>query len=244
MSARELSRDDEACEQTKLPVPAWQTRADFDRIAALDDGAWDHNRHYHAFLLDQLPATLRQTALEVGCGTGAFARSLAQRFRRVQAIDLSAAMIRRARALSAEFENLEFRQADIGTYPLPPATLDCVTSIATLHHLVLEEVLPRLAGALRPGGVLLVLDLYGPRTLLDHLWSAAALPASLTLRLWKLGRLRDPARVRRAWAAHAAHDRYPDLAAVTRIAQRVLPGACVRRHLFWRYSLVWRRPGS
>jgi hypothetical protein len=29
---------------------------------------------------------------------------------------------------------------------------------------------------------------------------------------------------------------------VRRIAQRVLPGVVYRRHLLWRYSLVWTRP--
>jgi hypothetical protein len=29
---------------------------------------------------------------------------------------------------------------------------------------------------------------------------------------------------------------------IRRVADEVLPGAIVRRHLFWRYSLVWRKP--
>jgi hypothetical protein len=33
----------------------------------------------------------------------------------------------------------------------------------------------------------------------------------------------------------------PEIAAV---ARRHMPGAVIRRHLFFRYSLVWRRPGS
>ena len=27
------------------------------------------------------------------------------------------------------------------------------------------------------------------------------------------------------------------------LADRVLPGARYRRHLYWRYSLVWTKPG-
>jgi hypothetical protein len=37
---------------------------------------------------------------------------------------------------------------------------------------------------------------------------------------------------------------YPSLAAARARAGDLLPGARVRRHLFWRYSLVWRKPGE
>jgi hypothetical protein len=34
------------------------------------------------------------------------------------------------------------------------------------------------------------------------------------------------------------------LAEIRRICANRLPGAKVKRHLFWRYSLVWRKPTS
>ena len=221
--------------------PTLQIQADFDRLAAHDDGRWDHNRHYHPVLLRALPPR-RDAALEVGCGTGDFARSLARHFGRVVAIDLSPEMVRRAQDLSQATDNVEFRQADVLTCDLPPATFDCIATIATLHHLPLEEALTRLAAALRPGGVLLVLDLYQPRTAADWALSAAAYPANLLMRAWKLRRLREAPSARQAWSEHARHDVYPSLAEVRALAKRLLPGASVRRKLFWRYSLTWRKP--
>ncbi|HEU4560329.1 MAG TPA: class I SAM-dependent methyltransferase [Longimicrobium sp.] len=218
-----------------------QIQADFDRLAAFDDGGWDHNRHYHAALLRSLPPK-RELALEVGCGTGDFAQVLARHFQRVIGIDLSPEMVRRARELSQPVSNVEFRQADILTCDLPPAEFDCIVTIATLHHLPLEEALKKLAAALRPGGVLLVLDLYQPRTVADWIWSAAAYPVNLLLRVWKLRRLREAPHVRQAWSEHARNDIYPTLAEIGALADRLLPGATVRRKLFWRYLLVWQKP--
>jgi hypothetical protein len=55
-----------------------QVEADFDRIALLPHDGWNHNRDYDAFLLKQMPESFG-AALDVGCGTGAFSRLLAQR---------------------------------------------------------------------------------------------------------------------------------------------------------------------
>ncbi len=62
--------------------------ADFDRLAQLDDEGWTANNHYHDFLLKHVPHDCENT-LEIGCGTGAFARLLAKRCKRVIALDLS-----------------------------------------------------------------------------------------------------------------------------------------------------------
>jgi SAM-dependent methyltransferase len=77
------------------PARRWdpaKVRADFDRLAGLSEDGWDHNAHYHAFLLGQLPTRCGQ-ALDVGCGTGSFARLLAGRCDQVLGIDLSPRMV-------------------------------------------------------------------------------------------------------------------------------------------------------
>ena len=61
-------------------------QTDFDRLAALDAEGWTQNNHYHNFLLRHIRNGC-QNALEVGCGTGAFARRLVERARHVVALD-------------------------------------------------------------------------------------------------------------------------------------------------------------
>lgn len=216
-------------------------QADFDRIALLPEPRWDHNGHYHSFLLRQLRPGAR--ALDVGCGTGAFSRRLAERFESVLGLDLSPQMIRLARERSHACPNLEFRVADVLAEALPDAHFDAIVTIATLHHLPLPEILPRLARALKPGGVLAVLDLFQTVTPGEILTGALAMPASVLLGLLRNGHLRSSAAARAAWEQHGQHERYLTVAQVREACRELLPGARVRHHLFWRYSLVWTRPG-
>ena len=232
-------------------------QTDFDRIALLTTGGWNHNNHYHNFLLQRVPPDCRET-LEIGCGTGTFSRLLAERSQHVIALDLSPEMIRVARARSAQFPNIEFQVADVmSVLPAPgsstssksPAeSFDCIASIATLHHLPLREMLLRMKAALKPGGVLLVLDLFeperdllNPEGLLDAFLNALAVTVSGGLSLIHNGRFLPPREVREAWAEHARHDSFPNFRHVRELCRRILPGAKVKKHLLWRYSIVWQK---
>jgi SAM-dependent methyltransferase len=215
---------------------------DFDRIARLPRDPWDHNRLYHGVILRELPLFAR-AVLEIGCGTGELTAKLAARAARVLALDLSPEMLAAARARCAHRPNVELRLADALTHPLEPESFDVIASVATLHHLPLAAIFARARAALRPGGVFLALDVLDERTLLGVTRSLAAFPANLLGRLVTTGRLRPPPEVRAAWQAHGASDQYPKVADVRRAAAETLPGARVRQHFFWRYSLVWRKPG-
>jgi SAM-dependent methyltransferase len=215
-------------------------QADFDRIALLSQDGWGHNEHYHSFLLKHIPASCK-AALDVGCGTGAFSRLLAQRSDQVVALDLSPRMIEIAKARSKPYSNIEFQVADATRWAFPVGVFDCVASITTLHHLSIEETLLKMRGALRVGGTLAILDLYASAGWHDVLAGMVAVVVSLGLRLIKTGRLREPRQMREAWVEHGRNDTYPSLARVHRVCERVLPGAEVRQHLLWRYSIIWRK---
>ena len=74
-------------------------QADFDRLAAFSTDGWNHNSHYQRFLLRHAPHHCQQ-ALEIGCGSGAFARLLATRAGQVFALDVSPQMIKLAQERS------------------------------------------------------------------------------------------------------------------------------------------------
>lgn len=214
--------------------------ADFDRLAVLDDEGWTANNHYHTFLLKHVPQNC-ENAIEIGCGTGAFARLLANRCKRVVALDLSSEMIRVARARSSEFDNLEFQVADAMTWDFPQSHFDFVCSIATLHHLQQRALFVKMKDALTPGGVLVVLDLVESSGLAERMLDVIGLGVSGGLRLIHNGRLKPPAEVRKAWEQHGKHDSYSTVSQMRILANALLPGAVITRHLLWRYSLVFRK---
>jgi SAM-dependent methyltransferase len=218
-----------------------QVRDDFDRIALLPGaGDADHNAWYHDYLLRHVPQACR-LALDIGCGHGAFARELARRCARVVGIDLSPNMIRAAGERSRDFPNIDFEVADVMGYDVGEGRFDCIISIAALHHLSLSDLLPRLARALRSGGVLLVLDLCRSAGLRDRALDVAAMATSAFSRLARRAWRVDPD-VARAWREHGATDRYLTLPEVRAMCRAHLPGATVTRHLMWRYSIVWTKP--
>ena len=212
--------------------------ADFDRLALLDDEGWTANNHYHKFLLQHVPHHC-ENALEIGCGTGAFARLLAKRSKHVVALDLSPEMIRVARARSSQFGNLEFHLADAMTWDFPQSQFDFICSIATLHHLDQRKLFVKMRDALKPRGVLVILDLVESDGLVERMLDVAALGVSGSLRLLHNGRLNPPAEVRKAWEQHGKHDSYLTTKQIRALADEIFPGASVTRRLLWRYTLVY-----
>jgi trans-aconitate methyltransferase len=207
---------------------------------------WDHNAYYQGLLLQHLPPRCHRV-LDVGCGAGGFAVQLAQRSDHVDAVDRSAAMIAEARRRTPA--NVNCVQADVLTDGLPATNYDAIVSISALHHMPLETVLPQLADALRPGGVLAAIAL--PRADLRHEWPHE-LAAALAHRAFGVRfRAERLLRIGTGFAKTPNHDTMPvvlDPPLTTRevAAQTagLLPGARVRRLLFWRYLLVWQKPAA
>jgi hypothetical protein len=130
---------------------------------------------------------------------------------------------------------------------LPGEDYDAVFSISALHHMSLQDALPVLTAALRPGGVLAAIALPRPdvpRELPVEIAAAAGhrvLGAMfLTKRLLgsNSGFAKDPGRA----TMPVVMDPPLTTREAARQAAAVLPGVRVRRLLFWRYLLIWQKP--
>jgi SAM-dependent methyltransferase len=200
---------------------------------------WDHNSHYHRWVLRQLPMSF-DTALDVGCGTGDLARTLRTRSLYVHGVDIDERSVTAARHLTAATSDIEFSVVDAMDLP-QSRQYDVITALAVVHHMPLAPVLRHLRDALAPGGTLVVLGCYQEATRTDRLLSILAIPANVLIggmRGLRRPVTKHPPMSVTAPTAPATNT----LAEIRRVAAREVPDSTIRRHLFWRYSLVFRAP--
>jgi SAM-dependent methyltransferase len=196
-------------------------------------GYWNHNVHYQPVILGAVPAECGP-ALEVGCGEGTLARRLAERCAEVTAIDRDARMIALARSKTpaAGPARVALVEADFLAYPLAAASFDFACANTSLHHMDFGAALTATARVLRPGGRLAVIGLAGNESTGDYLAGAPGLPADWIYRaLYRKGDSGAPVK-----------DPEMTWAEIRATAHNLLPGVRYRRHLLWRYSLLWRKP--
>jgi SAM-dependent methyltransferase len=217
-----------------------EIREDFDRIALLSEHYGGSSGIHHKYVRPHLPSHCEK-ALEVGCGTGEFTRLLSKHARHIFAVDLSPQMIRLARQQSIDYPNIEYATADVMRLSLPFESYDCIISLATLHHLPLEQAVLKMKDALKQGGVLIIHDLVADERIIDRAKSMLAFPVSVARRFCKTGWLRPPREVRRAWREHGKGEVYLTLSEVKEMCRQYLPEAKVRRNLLWRYTVVWHK---
>jgi len=108
--------------------------------------------------LQRLIVDQPRTVLDVGCGIGNFARELAPRVERVDAVDISVPMLDEARRQpGGDASNIRWLLVSAETADLhPPYAL--IVAGASLHWMDWNIVLPRFARILTPNGVLVIVE--------------------------------------------------------------------------------------
>ncbi len=216
-------------------------RQDFDEIANLPNPPkWNHNNCYYEYLLGFLPEHV-ETCLDIGCGQGELSALLSRRSKKVTGVDLSGKMIEHAQKNNA-LPNIEYVCANILDMDFPDNSLDVIITTATAHHLPFEWLLMFAKQKLKSSGLFLVLDLTVAETLSDKLlWSFAVIP-NIIMNIIKNGRLqKDDPHSAEVWKKHGEHDTYMTLSQISMLANKHLPNALIKRKLFWRYVLVWKK---
>jgi SAM-dependent methyltransferase len=143
----------------------------------------DDLRHLAECARDTAP----QRALDVGCGAGHVAVTLAPHAEQVHALDITPPMLDQVRLLAAErgAGNIRPLRADVARIPALAGAYDLIASRYSAHHWPDPvAALAELSRVLRPGGRFLLIDIVGFE---DH--------ATDTL-LGAIELLRDPSHVR------------------------------------------------
>ena len=141
------------------------TRDHYDRLAATYDENWAFSPDFIGWMtgciLQRLQITSDDLAADIGCGTGLYARGLAQHAAAVTCVDASAAMLAQVPAgerlitVTASAEDLATRRV-----ALPHERYDAMLLKEVLHHVDdRAEVISGLTPLLRPGGRMLVVML-------------------------------------------------------------------------------------
>ena len=167
MSDRESARWDSA--QWDAEAPTYDDEPDHGLHDPLVREAW------RTLLLGQVPPIPSRIA-DLGCGTGSLSLLLAEEGHRVDGVDFSAEMVRRATAKAGSFPGTSFVVGDAAEPPLPEAEYAVVLCRHVLWALPdPAAALARWRGLLAPGGRVV---------LVEGSWSTGAgLAASRTIEL-------------------------------------------------------------
>ncbi len=190
-----------------------------------------HNTAYYGWIAKQTASCVR--ILDVGCGDGTLARFLSRPGRAVTGIDPSADCIARAQS-GADDPLVRFAVSAFETYEAEDGAFDGIVFAASLHHMDMGSALAKAKRLLAPGGVLAVVGLASPSSPGDRLADAfRVVPAALGTALHRM-RTEETLGIPVSYA-------FPPMAEVRRLAGELLPGAKIRRGLYWRYLLRWRK---
>ncbi len=98
--------------------------------------------------------------LDLGCGTGAAVREAAPAVRRAVGFDLSPAMIEQARALAADYDNVEFRVGDVsGPLPFAAGEFTALVCTTAIHHFPRPtDTIAEMSRVLAPHGRVVIAD--------------------------------------------------------------------------------------
>ena len=125
--------------------------------------------------------------LDIACGGGIVVCAFAPHVRHATGIDMTPAMLDRARVLAAEknIANVTWQEDDVARLPYPDASFTIVVTRFAMHHFPdPDAVFAEMKRVCAPGGRIVVVDTY-----------SSADPAKAT-QFNRLEKLRDPSHVR------------------------------------------------
>ncbi len=193
---------------------------------------WNHNAAYHGLILRE--AETGAAVLDVGCGDGLLCEKLAAKCSKVVGIEpdfhaFSASRERLSGVGNAEILNLtldEFEGSD---------RFDLITFVASIHHTDMEESLIKAKSLLKKNGKIVVIGLAKPAGIGDYLLEAArVIPA-------KIGSILHGEENGIGVPTKAPKITYRE---VQKLARKILPSSKLRRGLYYRYILIYKKSSA
>jgi len=137
--------------------------SEFTKQASTSHDTSSHSNDYSLNLMIRFSEpTIYDTVLDVACGNGTVAFEYAKIVKHVTGIDITPAMIERARIIQKErnLDNLDWRIGDISTLPFRDDYFSIVVTRGSLHHLIdFNKVMEEMYRVCKPGGKILITDI-------------------------------------------------------------------------------------
>jgi SAM-dependent methyltransferase len=206
--------DDRARKNAFYYIASW--RKEWDLASFLASGEEDYDKIVSPALERCRIPTTGRVMVELGCGAGRMTPNFARRYQGVLALDLSSEMLRRAREIHPQANNILWLRvggADLAS--LASDSVDFVFSYLVLQHLPDEELvfsyIREMLRVLRPGGAFLF-QFNGsdkPSMNLSGRLAWGAVDALWSVRLFSLSRKMasllgfDPAAAGKSWRGAA-----------------------------------------
>lgn len=137
--------------------------SEFTKQASTSHDIFSHSNDYSLNLMIRFSEpTIYDTVLDVACGNGSVAFEYAKIVMHVTGIDITPAMIERARIIQKErnLDNLDWRIGDISALPFRDDYFSIVVTRGSLHHLIdSHKVMEEMYRVCKPGGKILITDI-------------------------------------------------------------------------------------
>jgi len=163
-AAHEIPEAEQDSDALRLALRRRQdkTRAYFDELAGKFGRHYMPGRSWKGLAETLLALMPPLVVADLGAGEGTFSQLLAQRAKKVIAIDNSEKMVEYGAELARKHgvKNLEYRKGDLEDVPLRDASVDLAFFSQALHHAPHpERAVAEAFRILKPGGRIVVLDL-------------------------------------------------------------------------------------
>jgi 2-polyprenyl-3-methyl-5-hydroxy-6-metoxy-1,4-benzoquinol methylase len=196
------------------------------------DEYWNHNVAYHPWLLEKLRRfeLPHPRVLDVGCGDGLLVQQMAERGAVAVGIDVDPGSVERAEFRLRAEPNASIHRVGFAEFDSEAARFDLITFVASIHHMDLRTTLQKARELVTPVGTIAVVGLSANTSPVD--WAVAALQV-LPVRV--ASRLHHETRDIGVPVVEPSND----LREIRSIADEEVPGARIRRGLYYRYLLDW-----
>lgn len=195
---------------------------------------WNHNTHYHNLILSILSENCG-SALDIGSGLGLFSSKLSSVFKEVYSIEPDSSSVEYSKEKYKALKNISYITDPFIEHHFDGQKFDFISAIASVHHMDLENTLKKMKTLIKSGGSIVILGLYRESSLIDFFISLIAILPNLFMNLRLKKNKTDNCEM-------ITTRPMMTIGEIKNTADKVFGEYRFKRHLFWRYSLVYEPP--